>query len=567
MRRRLTPSFILAAVLVAIASVVLVRHARRFDFVCDDAYIALRYAKNWGDLGAPVYNPGQRVEGYTSFLFTALTALVYKLGIAPPSGAQLIGALSGIGILAASYALWLRVERRTLLHQGLGGAFVVAMLAVSAPVAAWTMGGLETPLFTALATFSLVLAADLAAVGDKREGAIVGAVLALATLTRPEGALFTVAAGLVLLVARARDATGRRAIAGFVLAYLMIAGGFEAWRWSYYGYPLPNTFYVKSTGAGDVLRARGVGYVNFAADEIGRWIIGISAFALLMPARPALAQDNDVEGTSLATRRRAALWMMWLVPIPYVAYVVNVGGDFLDLYRFFVPLFPLAFVAIAAAIAHVGERVTSLFAEPKRARASLVVAVACTALAAQLLARHRHQQIELGDRAMQVAEPERGKRNLEPLGWTQLYARKWAAMGRWIAAHAKPGDTMAAGAAGAMPYFAGIPSLDLFGLCDAFIAHDGLVIGSRPGHQRTAPQWYIVEKKPTFLVINSEELRDFSMRPWNDAYWRGQGWVRAEAKMPAGKYGFEKDQYFGFLLKRERAEAMRGEVDVAIADF
>src|SRR5207237_879895 len=44
----------------------LVLHARVFDFFCDDAFITLRYSKNFATTGSPIYNFGEKVEGYTS---------------------------------------------------------------------------------------------------------------------------------------------------------------------------------------------------------------------------------------------------------------------------------------------------------------------------------------------------------------------------------------------------------------------------------------------------------------------------------------------------------------------
>ena len=46
--------------------------------VIDDAYISFRYAKNLAEGNGLVYNIGQRVEGYTNFLWTLLIALFLK---------------------------------------------------------------------------------------------------------------------------------------------------------------------------------------------------------------------------------------------------------------------------------------------------------------------------------------------------------------------------------------------------------------------------------------------------------------------------------------------------------
>ena len=46
----------------------------------DDAYIAYRYAENWARGLGPVFNSGERVEGYSDFLWVALLTPVARLG-------------------------------------------------------------------------------------------------------------------------------------------------------------------------------------------------------------------------------------------------------------------------------------------------------------------------------------------------------------------------------------------------------------------------------------------------------------------------------------------------------
>jgi hypothetical protein len=52
-----------------------------FPFTIDDAYISLRYAENWANGYGPVFNPGERVEGYTNFLLVVIEMLLFKLGL------------------------------------------------------------------------------------------------------------------------------------------------------------------------------------------------------------------------------------------------------------------------------------------------------------------------------------------------------------------------------------------------------------------------------------------------------------------------------------------------------
>ncbi len=517
--------------------------ARRFDFLCDDAFIALRYARTWAATGAPVYNLGERVEGYTSFLFTAAVALLARLGLDPPAAARLLGALGAVALLAASLALLRGLLGR---RSWLASAVLVALLALSAPVAAWALGGLETLVFAALSSAGLSVGfAEFRAQDRSRRrhlALLAGATLGLATLARPEGALFfgalsLAAAGLVL---RRRRGGGELLRLG--LGYLAVVAPHEAWRWGYYGHPLPNTFYVKSTGAAAELWARGLRYGELALREMNPALVLAGAVGLLTPG---------------STREQAAaLWTLRIVALAGVLYVLRIGGDFLDLYRFFVPLWPLVLAAALRPLAAL-ERITHRFPWGR---------AAAWGLGLLLMAGHGLHQRRVADRAMQIAEPERAARHLEPLGWTREYALRWAAVGRWLADLARPGDTMAVGAAGAMPYFAGLPNLDLFGLCDAHIAHHGQVIGTRPGHQRFAPHGYLLERRPTFLFLNPEAFFTAPRPLGPDPRWNPLGWVWAEVILDPARHGAPGPLRLHFLLRRERAEELRGHPAIRVAE-
>ena len=531
---------------IAVASLALLAHARTYDFVCDDAFITLRFARNFAATGAPVYNIGERVEGYTSFLWMALTALEMRLGLGPERAVLLLGSASGVFIMAATWLLWRRVEptRRA------AGVLVLASVAVSAPVAAWTLGGLETPLFVALVTLSIALAARAAIHGRAASGFGVGLVLAAATLARPEGAALTAIVTVVCAVFARKRRGGLVMVAALVVGWLVVMGPFEAWRWRYYGFPLPNTFYVKTSGGGGLF-ANGIKYIQLCLREMGEPLTQILILALFVPAR-TLAMDTD--GRSRV--RCAALWMMRGFVLLLIPYVASVGGDFLDLYRFLAPMFPL----VAVAVGHAILRIIGLW------RPGLPRVAAAISILGVTLAPHAWRQLAVGERARHVNEPRRERLSIEPIGWTRLYALRWAATGRWIAAHAQPGDWMVTGAAGAMPFYAGreVNNLDTLGLCDAWVSHHGNVIGTRPGHQREATEEYMLSKKPVFLLFGDHiELQN--KPPRRDNGWENKGYVWVVATVDADRYGAPNTFFHYMLVRIDRAQKMIDADDVQTA--
>src|SRR5204863_10164001 len=96
---------------VVVAAVLLVPHALMFDFVNDDAYISFRYARNLAEHGQLVFNVGERVEGFTNFLWTVLLAGGIKLGLSPVLTSRSSGIAFGVGTLAVAVRLSLRLDR------------------------------------------------------------------------------------------------------------------------------------------------------------------------------------------------------------------------------------------------------------------------------------------------------------------------------------------------------------------------------------------------------------------------------------------------------------------------
>ena len=66
----------------------------RLRWVCDDIFITFRYIDNWFDGFGLVYNAGERVEGYTHFLWLVV------LAAARAAGFNVVGASMWIGIAA-----------------------------------------------------------------------------------------------------------------------------------------------------------------------------------------------------------------------------------------------------------------------------------------------------------------------------------------------------------------------------------------------------------------------------------------------------------------------------------
>ena len=127
--------------------------AARLRWVCDDAFITFRYADNWVAGLGPVYNAGERVEGYTHFLWLCLLAAARRLGIDPVLAAEALGLAAHaatILLFAWTVRVLFRKERPVV-------PMTALVLALHYDGAIWATGGLETALFTLLTGLGFAL--------------------------------------------------------------------------------------------------------------------------------------------------------------------------------------------------------------------------------------------------------------------------------------------------------------------------------------------------------------------------------------------------------------------------
>ena len=529
--------------LVALGAALLLAHARLFDFICDDAYITFRYARNLAEHGAPLYNLDERVEGYTNFLWMLLSAALFRAGATVPVLVGILGAASAVLLQWGVWRVWVRVWPRAPLL----ALFPLVGVAGSAAVACWTLGGLETTLYAALLLLGVEAIIALAQRSSSAVAERAGVLFALASLTRPEG-VAGMGLALLVLVALRRRAALRDALLVVGSAAVILVPFFVLRYW-YYGAPLPNTFYLKTSGLGPEAWTRGWFYLVLASRDHFP-MAGIAGLLLLVPVRhPAGLESNDAYRA-----RRALAWIARLFVLFFLLYAVSVGGDFLPLYRFFVPLVVLGMLAATQG------GVLLVARQHRSPRGRLTGALA----GVFVLSIFAVQQQRVGHWERTAHRQIVADAGVEYVKFTRTYALRWGATGRWIAAHAKPGDRMAIGAAGAMPYFAGIPSTDVLGLCDAWVARNGDVNGTRPGHQRHAPLSYTLSKKPVFL-FEEDEMSDEAPKDIHyDKNWgpRGYTWVVVRILESADKPFFYK-----FLMRIDRAYDVWTDPDVVAVGY
>ncbi|HEX7078838.1 MAG TPA: hypothetical protein VF363_10470 [Candidatus Eisenbacteria bacterium] len=295
----------------------------------DDAFISFRYADNLVRGLGLVFNPGERVEGYSNFLWTLWAALGLRLGADVERWTMATGGAcyaAALGLL-----IWNSWVARGAASGPARWIPIAALLGALHPD--WSIfatGGLETSLFTFEVTLLYVVLAG--GVAGARRATAAGLIVALASMTRPDGLIFAGVAVAYLLWSAWRRP---RAILAFSAAFLLVWGPYTAWRVSYFGDFFPNTYYAKS--AAIAWYSQGAVYVALYFARYWQLLLGP---ALVLIAWPRTARDQGPEGEAFLGRwRRSALLAAMLAAV-YIGFVLRVGGDFMFA-RFLIPVTPL----------------------------------------------------------------------------------------------------------------------------------------------------------------------------------------------------------------------------------
>ncbi|UCB51561.1 MAG: hypothetical protein JSV10_06080, partial [Candidatus Zixiibacteriota bacterium] len=84
---------------------VFVVHCLSLDFTQDDAFVSYRYVENFIQGNGLVFNSGERVEGYTNFLWIIVLSVFAQLGLNIIVVSKILGVASGCTALILLYQL------------------------------------------------------------------------------------------------------------------------------------------------------------------------------------------------------------------------------------------------------------------------------------------------------------------------------------------------------------------------------------------------------------------------------------------------------------------------------
>jgi len=420
----------------------------------DDSYIFFRFAEQLARGLGPVFNAGERVEGYTSFLLVLSLAGAVKLGLNVILASKILGLLLSLSVLVAAYFLC------RLLSTSKAPVYGAALLltASNTHFIVASVAGLETPLFTAVLCWSLFAYLKATRATDlkiqQRWWAGAAILFALLVMSRPDGVVIY---AVLWLYAAWKFRRQPRVLAFFTAPFLLVYLPYFCWRWHYYGFLFPNTFYVKRGGT-PALLAKGLTETGkFLGLETGGWFLSglVGLAVILFPAT-----EMTVLALAVASRIFFELWS---------------GGVSAGEFHFLISALPLFWI--------IAERVLSRAFVALQGKGRALAAGLCMLLVGMQAAsffQFRKTHIKSVDVGMERAH---------------------IAVGRWLGAHSPPDATVAVGDIGAIGLWSHRRILDLDGLTDTYISH---LPGVYPDRHDSR---YVLRQTPEYVVLRTSSCQ------------------------------------------------------------
>lgn len=494
-----------------------------WGFPLDDAWIHMTFGRNLAQGAGFGVNPGEPCGASTSVLWSLWLAVLHLLP-AQFGLAGVIACVKASGVLLGLAAL--AGTRRFLRASGLtGGETVAGLLTVLAayPLSWAALSGMEVPLTCALCAWAVAYQAEAANEADSGRARRIAAVLwALATLARPENAVFLVVS--VVLMSRNEKQgriSGVARLAGWVLPLVLM----YVFTMIYIsGKPWPSTLEAKMTAGALPAMARAGDWAGIPAAALagcakalgesmnfllGENVVALAVF-LLAPPCWFVSRKERMERGAVETA-----WFAWASLAVQAGLVAVVAAP--ESYS----AFHGRYLAHTVWIAVPAAMVFACAAWRALGKPRLIWAVALLGLLAAA-----DRQIDLADSYA-----------LETSNITNLQVR----IARWFGECLPKGGAVAINDVGAMGYFSGRRLVDLEGLITPQAISwnragriDAFLEAVKPDYLLIFPYWYpeVVARLGVFKPImrftigrnvtgGGEEMVLFSM-PWTSE--RSQPW-------------------------------------------
>lgn len=461
------------------------RNSYLYTTILDDAYIFFRYAENIVNGYGIVWNIGEApVEGYTSFLYLFTLIIAKFLSFDLEQFAILFGTITSAFTLYFAYLIYVHLYPQDKIKTS-ANIITIIILALSPAFTYWSGAGMETSFYSMFLMMTIYY--FLLLPNSFKANLLQGTLFGLLCVVRFEAVLFFLAALYYLIKEDKsffRIRISRNSIL-FVIGFTIIFGTYFIWRWNYFGYFFPNTFYAK-TGGGFQQIAGGFLYIIKAL----RLFYGFGWIPIILVML--------FFRKSMFTNKAIFLFSIGIVSL---LTSILIGGDHFHLGRFVLPVFPLLFVFFPPALDKMlTTQIKYLNLKPIFRTAVLLVFITALLVAKPVYqdAINGFKNILAGKKDILVVYDESSEREI--IEWHHGFI----IMGSTLTRITNEDECIACIPIGAIGYYSKMKVIDMVGIVDPVIAHEKLStdhpIKWTPGHTKGDGK-YILSRKPAYIQL------------------------------------------------------------------
>ena len=428
-------------------------------YTAEDYLITLRYAENLAQGRGFTFNPGERVLGTTTPLYTLILAAIAFLRL----DALDFGKILNLAADSFTCFLLARLLARRAVGQPIAGLFAACLYAGSPLAIKTTVGGMEAGLVTCCGLGALLAFVD----GKEWRLAVLSAAL---LLLRVDAAPLTALLWVGFIYSQKRVPV-RALLLGalLVLPWLLFAK-------LYFGAVIPNTIFAKIEVYRRLLPASaGMNFPAFAIEFLGPTQRFFTLFTALGAARVLYEAPLWFRRRPKAQAGILFLPLVWLL----FYYGVLLRSPVPAFYWYFLPPYPLYFGFAALGGAWPTEGAARLLRVKANSglRKAWLPALALLALASAARLRSVRAPILV----MQYVEDE-GR----------------VPMALWLRDNVPPGQRILLEPIGYVGYYAGHPLLDMIGLVSPEVL---------PSYRQPKPLADIIDRyRPEWLLLRDGEI-------------------------------------------------------------
>lgn len=469
------------SILIFISLFTSLRSAYIYTTIVDDSYIFFRFVENIAGGNGIVWNIGENVvEGYSSFLYLVLLLIAKLLSF----DLELFSIIAGVFCASAHlYIVYLIFEKffPSLTRENI---FTLIILLLSPAFLYWSAAGMETNFYSLgllLSVYAFINIPEL-----NKYYLLKGVFFGMICLIRFEAILFFLFTLFYLTIninSKLKFRLSKQSLL-FCLGFLIIFAPYFLWRWNYFGYFLPNTFYAKT--GGEIEQVTGGLLYSLRSIRLFYGVFWIFIAIVAFHFRFKMLSPK-------------AWYLIGLGTIS-VFTTVLIGGDHFSYGRFFIPVLPLLFVFFPPALNNF------LSIKPlKKYSSVLKISFIFILLIIMMLFKLPYQQAIYG-----IENLISGKKDIvvvydsdvgeEVIEWEHGFTL----MGITLREIASPNESVAAIPVGIIGYKSMMKVYDMVGIVDPYIAHqkfDPRYLSQWiPGHNKGDGS-YILSRKPDYIQL------------------------------------------------------------------